>query len=427
MIPEGRDKNITIKECTKEGDLYTLGFRRYRFLGETDEKFPMFEGASGGIPVNMMNVKGLARFKNKPAKDPKGSDAGGQKPVGAPFKKPEGDAAAAKRKPTAKEPPQAPKKSKKGDAAKDDPPVVIVDDCPASGVHEEMPMAQVPRGVREPSLEVLTLSLPAGTAVLNGTTDPRALLRGITLDIDRASLGADDDQALEDRILRSSLTTCIALGEQFRRLEEWRLHKAGQDAKMKELILKDSKATKLMAQLEEDLQLARAEAGRLREEKAKAEEAAAESARRAAEEAEAIRAKAVATAREAISGFLDGGWLSSVVEASVDEWCEGPGEEWMARKGKQYYDGGEFFTQALIYRRMARHLKIEPKDFDPAAYGLPPCSQTSAFLSPPMSRGQTWRILSSGRKPRVTNLRPMQRSLRSHRRRRPPEMTLFDV
>ncbi|CAH9084877.1 unnamed protein product [Cuscuta europaea] len=196
---------------------------------------------------------------------------------------------------------------------------------------------------------------------------------------------------------------------------------------MKELILKDSKATKLMAQLEEDLQLARAEAGRLREEKAKAEEAAAESARRAAEEAEAIRAKAVATAREAISGFLDGGWLSSVVEASVDEWCEGPGEEWMARKGKQYYDGGEFFTQALIYRRMARHLKIEPKDFDPAAYGLPPCSQTSAFLSPPMSRGQTWKILSSGRKPRVTNLRRMQRSLRSHRRRRPPEMTLFDV
>ncbi|CAH9114888.1 unnamed protein product [Cuscuta europaea] len=336
----------------------------------------------------------------------------------------------------AKEPPQAPKKSKKGDAAKDDPPVVIVDDCPGSGVHEEMPMAQVPRGAREPSLEVLTLSLPAGTTVLNGTADPRVLLRGITLDIDRAALGADDDQALEDRILRSSLTTCVALGEQFRRLEEWRLHKAGKDAKMKELILKDSKATKLMAQLEEDLQLARAEARRLREEKAKAEEAVAEAARRASEEAEVIRAKAVATAREeAISGFLDGGWkteghkpwLSSVVEASVDEWCEGPGEEWMARKGKQYYDGGGFFTQALIYRRMARHLKIEPKDFDPAAYGLPPCSQTSVFLSPPMSRGQTWRILSSGGKPRVTNLRPMQRSLRSHRRRRPPGMTLFDV
>ncbi|CAH9112539.1 unnamed protein product [Cuscuta europaea] len=374
----------------------------------------------------MMNVKGLARFKNKPAKDPKGPDAGGQKPVGARLKKPEGDAAAAKRKPSAKEPPQAPKKLKKGDAAKDDPPVVIIDDPP------EMPTAQVPRGVREPSLEVLTLSLPAGTAVFNGTADPRALLRGITLDIDRAALGADDDQALEDRILRSSLTTCVALGEQFRRLEEWRLHKARQDAKMKELILRDSQATKLMAQLEEDLRLARTEAERLREEKAEAEAAAAEAARRAAEEAEATKAKAVATAREeAISGFLDGGWkteghkawLSSVVEASVDEWSEGPGEEWMARKGKQYYDGGEFFTQALIYQRMARHLKVEPKDFYPAAYGLPPLQPDIRVPPPLMSRGQTWRIPSSEGKPRATILRPMQKFPRSHRGRLPPGMT----
>ncbi|CAH9079198.1 unnamed protein product [Cuscuta europaea] len=145
-----------------------------------------------------------------------------------------------------------------------------------------MPTAQVPGVVREPSLEVLTLSLPAGTAVLNGTADPWALLKGITLDIDRAALGADDDQALEDRILRSSLTTCVALGEQFRRLEEWRLLKAKQETKMKELILRDSQATKLMAQLEEDLRLARAESERLRGEKGEAEAAAAEAARRAA-------------------------------------------------------------------------------------------------------------------------------------------------
>ncbi|CAH9118539.1 unnamed protein product, partial [Cuscuta europaea] len=75
-----------------------------------------------------MNVKGLARFKNKPAKDPKGSDAGGQKPVGAYFKKPEGDVAAAKRKTTTKESPPATKRSKKGDATKKDPPIVIVDE-----------------------------------------------------------------------------------------------------------------------------------------------------------------------------------------------------------------------------------------------------------------------------------------------------------
>ncbi|CAH9090264.1 unnamed protein product [Cuscuta europaea] len=124
------------------------------------------------------------------------------------------------------------------------PPVVIVDDCPASGVHEEMPVAKVPGGVREPSSEVLTVSLPVGTAVMNGTADPRALLRGITLEIDRAALGADDDQALEDRILRSSFTTCISLGEQARRLEEWRLCKAEQDAKMRELIRQNSDAVR---------------------------------------------------------------------------------------------------------------------------------------------------------------------------------------
>ncbi|CAH9079074.1 unnamed protein product, partial [Cuscuta europaea] len=187
-----------------------------------------------------------------------------------------------------------------------------------------------------------------------------------------------------------------------------------------------------MAQLEEDLRLARAESERHRGEKAEAEAAAAEAARRAAEEAEAIKAKAVATAREeAISGFLDGGWkteghkawLSSVVEASVDEWSEGPGEEWMARKGKQYYDGGEFFTQALIYRRMARHLKVEPKDFDPAAYGLPPLQPDIRIPLPLMSRGQTWRIPSSEGKPRATILRLMQKFPRSRRGRPPPGMT----
>ncbi|CAH9077675.1 unnamed protein product [Cuscuta europaea] len=45
---------------------------------------------------------------------------------------------------------------------------------------------------------------------------------------------------------------------------------------------------------------------------------------------------------------------------------------WLARKGKEYYDGGEYFTQALIYRRLARHLGVDLKAFDPAAHGLPP-------------------------------------------------------
>ncbi|CAH9073454.1 unnamed protein product [Cuscuta europaea] len=203
----------------------------------------------------------------------------------------------------------------------------------------------------------------------------------MTPEIDRAALRADDDQALEDRILRSSLTTCIALGEQARRLDEWRLRKAEQDAKMRELIRQNSDAIRQMAMLEESLRQMTQRAEAADRGKAEAERSAVEALERDAREAEAAKAEAVEKARgDAISGFLAGGWraeehkqwLSSVVESSVDEWCDGPGVEWVSRKGKQYYDGGEFFTQALIYRRMARHLKIEQKDFDPTAYGLPP-------------------------------------------------------
>ncbi len=47
-FPEGKNKNVAIKDCTLEEDLYTLGFRRYRFIGETDEKYPPFNKAFGG-------------------------------------------------------------------------------------------------------------------------------------------------------------------------------------------------------------------------------------------------------------------------------------------------------------------------------------------------------------------------------------------
>ncbi|CAH9091965.1 unnamed protein product [Cuscuta europaea] len=132
----------------------------------------------------MMNVRGLADLKKKKSsKAPRATDAGVPKPAGDFFKKPEGPSAApytdaassVKRKGACKAPDS--KKPKTGDAGKKSPPVVIVDDCPASGVHEEMTMAEVPGGAREPSSEVLTVSLPVGTAVMNGTTDPRVLLR----------------------------------------------------------------------------------------------------------------------------------------------------------------------------------------------------------------------------------------------------------
>ncbi|CAH9114368.1 unnamed protein product [Cuscuta europaea] len=312
-------------------------------------------------------------------------DAGTQKPAGDFFKKSEGpstvptaDAAAAKRKAAGKAPEG--KKPKKGDTGNKDPPVVIVDEHSASGTHVEMPTAEMLMGIGELPSEVLQVSLPRGTAVMNCTVDPRVLLRGMTPEIDRAVLGEDDDVALEDKILRSSLTACIALSEQARRREDWRLHKAEQDAKMKELVHQKSDSIRQMAALEESLRHMTLRVEVADRGKAEAERSRVEAIEKAAKEAEAAKAEAVAKAREeAISGFLAEGWkaeghkqwLCLVVESSVDEWCDGPSVEWVSRKGKQYYDGGEFFTQALIYRRMAHHLKIEPKDFDPAAYGLP--------------------------------------------------------
>ncbi|CAH9113963.1 unnamed protein product [Cuscuta europaea] len=111
--------------------------------------------------------------------------------------------------------------------------------------------------------------------------------------------------------------------------------------------------------------------------RAEAEKAAAEAAKKAAEDAEIAKKEAVG---EAVAAFVAEGWkaeaqkawVAAVVEASVEEWVRGPGAMWLAQKGKEYNDGGEYFTQSLIYRRLARHLGADPSAFDPAAYGLPP-------------------------------------------------------
>ncbi|CAH9079917.1 unnamed protein product [Cuscuta europaea] len=111
--------------------------------------------------------------------------------------------------------------------------------------------------------------------------------------------------------------------------------------------------------------------------RAEAEKAAAESAKKAAEDAEIAKKEAVG---EAVAAFVaevwkveaQKAWVAAVVEASIEEWVRGPGVMWLAQKGKEYYDGSEYFTQALIYRRLARHLGTDPSAFDPEAYGLPP-------------------------------------------------------
>ncbi|CAH9111614.1 unnamed protein product [Cuscuta europaea] len=320
-----------------------------------------------------MNVKGLARLKNKSVKDPKEADAGSQKPVCAFFKK-GGDVAATKRKASGKGKAPEGKKPKQGDAKEEDPPVVIVDEHPMETVAPSPPQAQEDGGGLP--REDISFSLLKGTAIVHGNVDLREFLQGVTPPLDKGALGRLDDAALESKILQSSLTACIALGEHARRFDEWRLQRAQEEEKVKKLVHDNSEAVRLMSKLEEDLRQMKLKLEAAEKSKADAERAAAEEAKKAAEGAEEAKKRAVELAREA---FVTEGWkaeeckewMSSVVAASVDEWCEGPGEEWLARKGKEYYDGGEFFTQALIYRRMAPHLNIEPKDFDPSAYGLP--------------------------------------------------------
>ncbi|CAH9111357.1 unnamed protein product [Cuscuta europaea] len=114
---------------------------------------------------------------------------------------------------------------------------------------------------------------------------------------------------------------------------------------------------------------------------AEAGEAAAEAARVAAEEVERAKAEEVAKAgKAAVEAFMTGGWMaedkedwvSSVVEKKVDAWVGGPGKMWLAERSDSYYQCGEFFTQRLIYRKLAQHFNVSPVDFKPEAYGLPP-------------------------------------------------------
>ncbi|CAH9105809.1 unnamed protein product [Cuscuta europaea] len=189
---------------------------------------------------------------------------------------------------------------------------------------------------------------------MHDTAEPKAFLRGITSKMDREVFETYDDDALENRILRSSLTACIALGEQARRREERRLHEAAQDKKVEGLIRKNSEAVKHAAQLEEALREAKAAAEKAKtdgiaEGKAEAERAAAEAAKKVADEAQTAKERAAAEARgEAVAEFLAEGWraeghkewVASVVAASVDAWVEGPGVDWLTDRGDAYYQGG---------------------------------------------------------------------------------------
>ncbi|CAH9118114.1 unnamed protein product, partial [Cuscuta europaea] len=212
-----------------------------------------------------------------------------------------------------------------------------------------------------------------------------------------------DENSLEAKILLSSASNFIGLCEYLRRVEQMRGAKSAADGEVASLKKKLDEAEDSLRvatdSLERRVQVAKAEGKS--EGLTEAGEAAAEAARVAAEEAQTAKEEAVVKAREDVmAAFTAEGWkaeerkewLSSVVEASVDAWVGGPGKMWLAEKGDSYYQGGEFFTQRLIYRKLARHFNISPEEFHPKAYGLPPGSQTSGSPSPKAKRGRCSKI-----------------------------------
>ncbi|CAH9060391.1 unnamed protein product [Cuscuta europaea] len=243
-----------------------------------------------------MDLKNFTGFMKKSTKEPNKKDASVQKPldalpknVGEPSATAPADAAA-KRKPVGKGPGPEGKKPWRGDAEKKTPLVVVVGEDSASGLH----VVAETTASGPPSAQRGEGGLPREdipSSLLRGIMHPIEFLRGATPSFDRAALGKLEDEALESKILRSSLTACIALGEQARRLVEWRLQRAQDAEKMTKMVHDNHDAVRWMAQLKEDLRQPREEAERARKEKAEAAKVAAEAAQKAANEVEAAKRK----------------------------------------------------------------------------------------------------------------------------------------
>ncbi|CAH9116336.1 unnamed protein product [Cuscuta europaea] len=281
-----------------------------------------------------------------------------------------------KRKRLGKDPAQPEeKKKKKGPPELKEAPVVIVDES-----SPPKPSGQG-TGLTWPQDKV-QFSITKGTAIMHGTLNPKEFLRRATPPTDKSVLSRHADDVLCSKVLMASVTASLGLCELVQRMEQYDSEKKKADealAEARKQLKEAEEALKAEQEafneiLESSKTVARAEG------KAEAEKAAAEAAKKAAKDAEEAQNKAVVQAREdAVAAFAEEGWraegrkewVASVVEASVNEWVKGRGAMWLARKGKEYYDGGEYFTQALVYRRLSRHLGVDPKAFDPASYGLP--------------------------------------------------------
>ncbi|CAH9087393.1 unnamed protein product [Cuscuta epithymum] len=276
------------------------------------------------------------------------------------------------------------KKQRRGDAEQKAPSVVIIDDPPAGQPSASAPLEDLVEGAWP--LETVHFPIKKGTAIMHGTLDPREFLKGATPSVDRSTLSRFGDEALELKALQASATASLAFGELVRRAEQHRLERAKSAEVTRKLVANNTEAIRQLANLEEALRQAEKKLEAAKEEaraegKAEAERAAAESAKIAAEKAEEAKAEAISKAREeAVAAFIADGWkaeeqkqwVASVVEASADGWVKGPGAMWLALKGKSFYEGAQYFTQALLYRKLARHHGVDPKAFEPASYGLPP-------------------------------------------------------
>ncbi|CAH9056586.1 unnamed protein product [Cuscuta europaea] len=276
--------------------------------------------------------------------------------------------------------------------------VVIVDEGHASASTPQEQINQEFFG-RERS-EAL---VPKGASVLEGSLNPSALMSQMLPSADRLALARLDEGSLEAKVLLNAASTFMGLCEHLRRVDQMREAKGaaeGEAVLLRKKLAEAEDSLRLATDdMEQRVQAARAEG--VNEGLARAGEAAAEAARIAADEARAAQEEAVSKAREdAVISFTAEGWkaedrrewLASVVGASVDEWVGGPGKMWLAERGDSYYQGGEFFTQRLIYRKLAKHFQVAPEEFRPEAYGLPPppprASQMSGSRSPRGKRGQ---------------------------------------
>ncbi|CAH9114647.1 unnamed protein product [Cuscuta europaea] len=147
--PEGSDKHVTIKEATLPDDLFDLSFRRYRLVGEVDEKYPLIDCVFESTRGASMDVRNFVGLKKKLAKELKKKETGTQNPVDEFFQRDEGPSsavaaaiggaeaggdqvAAAKRKAAGKAVVPRGKKLKKGGAEKKATPVVAVDEHSSS-------------------------------------------------------------------------------------------------------------------------------------------------------------------------------------------------------------------------------------------------------------------------------------------------------